>query len=209
MIRGKVEGMIKDEGDVVGWDENQRVGPRLLAAKASIIRLIPKILPEDVEPEFYQLFLQHDDFGVHNMEILVGTEDARITSLYDWETGCVVPGILIEIDFSAAGFDMGVKENGEPWVNVRTPPAEGDMYEKHAEAYLEVSLLIITKFCVPCNAVTQYMVPLTLFLIPQVSLSPSAYNACFEFNSTLPKSISAVRYNLTGILPNLKLNTEL
>ncbi|UPL02379.1 hypothetical protein LCI18_013313 [Fusarium solani-melongenae] len=86
-FKAKVETMIKNEGDIIGW-------------------------PEDNET--------HDDFGIHNMLNLV-TESGQtsITSLFDWETGCVVPVVLSKIVFFIAGGDLTIDENGEPSVYIR------------------------------------------------------------------------------------------
>lgn len=68
------------------------VGARLLADEGghleSILRVINKILPQDHESGLYDRFLQHEDMSL-NLE----DDDAEITSLYDWETGFVIPRI--------------------------------------------------------------------------------------------------------------------
>lgn len=68
----------------------------------------------------YRLVLQHDDFGIHNMSVDVAQAgEISLTSVYDWETGCIIPLILAEIDFSVAGCDLIVDENGQPSVHTR------------------------------------------------------------------------------------------
>lgn len=87
MFKAKVEALIKNEGDIIGWEvDQQHVGTKALAARASLLRLIDVILPDD-DDELYRLVLQHDDFGIHNMSVFVD-EDGHltITSVYDWET---------------------------------------------------------------------------------------------------------------------------
>ena len=82
---------------MIGWeDDNNTVGPITTAAKQSLLRLIPHIMPTDSDQtSLYHLVLEHSDFGIHNISI---TMDANgqplVTSLYDWETGCIVPAIL-------------------------------------------------------------------------------------------------------------------
>lgn len=82
------------------------------------------------------------------MSICTDDESATITSLYDWETGCVVPGLLTELSFVAGGFDIGVQENGEPLLDVRRP-TEGEQYESHSQNYLEVSLIVMMHCATP------------------------------------------------------------
>ncbi|KAJ3457056.1 hypothetical protein MRS44_014197 [Fusarium solani] len=42
-----------------------------------------------------------------------------ITSIFDWETGCIVPFALSEITFLVAGWNLTIDEDGEPSVYVR------------------------------------------------------------------------------------------
>ncbi|KXT05085.1 hypothetical protein AC578_7553 [Pseudocercospora eumusae] len=60
------------------------------------------MLPEEDSSHacLYRLVLDHGDFGIHNMNI---DESPRITSLFDWETGCIVPAILRDTNLSVAG----------------------------------------------------------------------------------------------------------
>ena len=97
LFTSKVEATIRNIGDMIGWEsDNATVGPIAAAAKQSLLRLIPHIIPADGDQDMlYRLVLEHGDFGIHNMSI---TTDANsqplVTSLYDWETGCIVPAIL-------------------------------------------------------------------------------------------------------------------
>ncbi|KAG5338672.1 hypothetical protein C0989_006677 [Termitomyces sp. Mn162] len=96
-LMSKIEATIKNIGDKIGWKEDHAtVGPITFAAKQSLLRLIPHIMPEDRnEPSLYRFVLDHGDYGIHNMSIT--TDDSGhplVTSLYDWEFGCVTPAIL-------------------------------------------------------------------------------------------------------------------
>jgi hypothetical protein len=69
-------------------------------------------MPADSDQaSLYRLVLDHGDFGIHNMSI---TKDANsqplVTSLYDWETGCIVPAILSDPLIAVAG-DLATDEN--------------------------------------------------------------------------------------------------
>lgn len=121
MLKAKVEGLIANQGDRIGWEEDKlTVGPLASAAKQSLLRLITLILPEGDDEVLYRLVLQHDDFGLHNMSIDVDEEEElSLTSVYDWETGCIIPVILTEIEFSLSGCDLIVDERGEPSVRSR------------------------------------------------------------------------------------------
>jgi hypothetical protein len=79
------------------------------------LRLIPHIMPTDSDQtSLYRLVLEHGDFGIHNMSI---TRDANgqplVTSLYDWETGCIVPAILSD-PLMAVTVDLVTDENAAP-----------------------------------------------------------------------------------------------
>jgi len=84
-------------------------------AKQSLLRLIPHIMPTDSdEVSPYRLVLEHGDFGVHNMSI---TTDANgqplVTSIYDWETGCIVPAMLSDPGMVVT-VDLVTDENAAP-----------------------------------------------------------------------------------------------
>lgn len=92
----KIEEMIGKEGDPIGWpDDPHVVGPLALAAKSSLLRFIPLVMPLDSADThgFYRLVLEHGDFGIHNMTITEG-EHPEVTSLFDWDTAHIVPAIL-------------------------------------------------------------------------------------------------------------------
>lgn len=127
MLKAKVEGLIGNEGDSIGWEEDKlTVGPLAFAAKQSLLRFIPLMLPEGDDEVLYRLVLQHDDFGIHNMSVDVDEAgEPSLTSVYDWETGCIVPIILTEIEFSIAGCDLIVDEKGEPSVHIRSDLERG------------------------------------------------------------------------------------
>ena len=83
---------------MIGWEsDNVTVGPVAAAAKQSLLRLIPHILPTDGDKgHLYSLVLEHGDFGIHNMTITIDpeTKQPSVSSLYDWETGCITPAVL-------------------------------------------------------------------------------------------------------------------
>lgn len=123
MLKAKVEGLIGYQGDRIGWDEDKlTVGPLASAAKQSLLRLIPLSLPEgDDEALYYRLVLQHDDFGIHN--ISVDEDEAgelSLTSVYDWETGCIIPIILTEISSLLPDATWSSTRKGEPSVHLRS-----------------------------------------------------------------------------------------
>lgn len=73
MLKAKVEGLIGNQGDRIGWEEDKlTVGPLTSAAKQSLLRLKPLILLEGDEEILCRLVLQHDDFGLHNIAIEIG-----------------------------------------------------------------------------------------------------------------------------------------
>ncbi|KAJ6557356.1 hypothetical protein DFH09DRAFT_543815 [Mycena vulgaris] len=123
----KVEEMIKNEGDMIGWESDHNVvGPIAASAKRSLLRLIPLIFPVDENHGgFYRLVLEHGDFGIHNMTITDSVTSSRVTSLYDWETGHIVPALLSDPQI-ATGIDFEIDGDGCPILSgmVKDPPAK-------------------------------------------------------------------------------------
>lgn len=142
LLTSKVEATIRNIGDMIGWeDDNNTVGPIAVAAKQSLLRLIPHIVPLDSdETSLYRLVLDHGDFGIHNMSI---TMDANglplVTSLYDWETGCIVPAILSD-PLMAVTVDLVTNEKAAPSitrVSDDKTPDELAQYMTWATQYFE------------------------------------------------------------------------
>lgn len=144
LFRARIEAIIGDEGDTIGFSESgYKVGERLLAAKQTLLRVIPHILPEGEDSLLYRFVLQHDDLGLHNLCIFMDESgQMAVTSIYDWETANIVPVILSEFDFSIAGCDLRVDEAGRPWVHIRSPyEAEAGRQvnnQQHSEDLLRV-----------------------------------------------------------------------
>lgn len=143
LFTAKVEATIRNLGDMIGWESDENtVGPAAMAAKESLLRFIPHMMPpaDNGEDALYRLVLEHGDFGIHNMSITTDKDgQPLVTSLYDWETGCVVPAILsdplmaVEIDLMA-GEDAGpsltrVSSSSEPSTRVQ--------YMEYSKQYFE------------------------------------------------------------------------
>lgn len=122
ILKAKVEGLIGNQGNRIGWEEDKlTVGPLASAAKRSLLRLIPLILPEGDEEVLPRLVLQHDDFCLHEKSIDVDKAgELSLTSLYEWETGCIIRTILTQIEFLIDGCYLIVDEKGELWVHMRS-----------------------------------------------------------------------------------------
>jgi len=130
---------------MIGWEsDNNTVGPIAVAAKQSLLRLIPHIIPTDSdESSLYRLVLDHGDFGIHNMSI---TMDANglplVTSLFDWETGSIVPAILSN-PMMTVTVDLVTNEKGAPSitrVSDDTTPDELTQYMTWATQYFKVRI---------------------------------------------------------------------
>lgn len=110
----KIHATIGNLGEMIGWEsDNETVGPMVVTAKHSLLRIIPHILPQEIadQPQLYRLVLKHGDFGIHNMSI---TDDGcNIISLFDWETGCIAPAILSDPLMSVI-VDLAADENAGP-----------------------------------------------------------------------------------------------
>lgn len=85
---------------------------------------------DDDQNSLYRLVLNHGDFGIHNMSIKIDTSgQPLVTSLYDWETGCIVPAILSD-PLMAVIVDLVTDENATPSIT-RVPhdATPGDLAE--------------------------------------------------------------------------------
>lgn len=128
---------------MIGWeDDNNTVGPIAAATKQSLLRLIPHIMPADSDQtSLYCLILEHGDFGVHNMSITMDADSQPlVTSLYDWETGCIVPAILSD-PVMALAVDLTTDENAAPSVTRVLKDATPDGHEQYmtwARLYFKV-----------------------------------------------------------------------
>ena len=101
---------------MIGWpSDNATVGPVAFAAKHSLLKLIPYLLPaESEEVDLYRLVLDHGDFGIHNMTIMMNADGQPIvTSIFDWETGSIVPALLSDPEMVVT-VDLIIGENGRP-----------------------------------------------------------------------------------------------
>ena len=99
---------------MIGWESDYNtVGPIAAAAKCSLLRLIPHILPQEIadRPTLYRLVLEQGDFGIHNMSIT--TDEYTVTSMFDWETGCIAPAILSD-PLMAVEVDLVTDEDASP-----------------------------------------------------------------------------------------------
>ncbi|KAJ3047222.1 hypothetical protein HK097_000112 [Rhizophlyctis rosea] len=121
LLTAKIESMIGKEGDPIGvdWKESEFVvGPKASAAKQSLLRIIPLILPhEDEKYAFYRFVLEHSDFGVHNMSIALTSGQPHITSVFDWETGHIVPAILSDPESVLLPVDLNIDSDGEAMIS--------------------------------------------------------------------------------------------
>lgn len=143
LFTAKVEATIRNLGDMIGWESDEvTVGPVALAAKQSLLRFIPHMTPaDDSEASLYRLVLEHGDFGIHNMSITTDADgQPLVTSLYDWETGCIVPALLSD-PLMAVEIDLVADENAEPsltWVPSYTKPITHVQYMEYSKHYFEV-----------------------------------------------------------------------
>ena len=143
LITSKIEATIGNIGDMIGWeDDNNTVGPIAAAAKRSLLRLIPHTMPTDNdENSLYRLVLEHGDFGIHNMSITMDDNGLPlVTSLYDWETGSIVPAILSN-PLMAVAADLVTNENANPSITRVPHYATSDdsaQYMTWARQYFQV-----------------------------------------------------------------------
>ncbi|KAL6897222.1 3-hydroxybutyryl-CoA dehydratase [Trichoderma evansii] len=130
----KIEATIKNVGDMIGWgDDHNTVGPIAAAAKKSLLSLIPHIMPKGGDEDIlYRFVIDHGDFGIHNMSIIMNVnQQPRITSLYDWETECIVPAILSD-PLMAVIVDLTIDKNANPAVTRLSDTMTADELEEAA-----------------------------------------------------------------------------
>lgn len=127
-------------------EESPVLGTRLSAIELSLRKLVPRILPrsscKSQEVATYRLVLDNGDFGIHNMTVLGEGEGApHVTSVFDWEEGCIVPALLSQ-PMMIVTADLILTENGEPgirrWGDGDTPSKMAE-YMTWARTYYEVS----------------------------------------------------------------------
>lgn len=168
VLESKIEATIRNAGDMIGWeDDKETVGPVALAAKESLLRAIPLILPEeDTSNSLYRFVLDHGDYGIHNASVAVGADGKpKVTSLFDWETGIIVPAILSYPEVAVAGVDLTTDNLGTPSVS-RLPnvATENELreYAAWAHHYVQVSVCAWTTnrleapsdYCRSCRSCT-------------------------------------------------------
>jgi len=113
-LTAKLDEAVPDSG-TIDWDENRTVvGPAAMRAKQLLLQLIPLVMPSEGDQlDLYRLVLEHGDFGLHNMTI---TNAPSVTSLYDWESGHIVPAILSDPQMSIY-VDLGIDGDGRPAIS--------------------------------------------------------------------------------------------
>lgn len=141
LFTAKIEATIGNIGDMIGWDsDHNTVGPMAAAAKQSLLRLIPHMMPVG-EASLYRLVLDHGDFGIHNMSIMEdGDDKLLVTSVYDWEVGCIVPAILSD-PLMIAPVDLETDGDANPIITrvpEDTSPERLAEYATWAETYCKV-----------------------------------------------------------------------
>ncbi|KAF4119353.1 hypothetical protein GMORB2_4872 [Geosmithia morbida] len=105
LVRARIEAVFATGGDEAEGKDVKDSNAVLDGVRRTLLRLLSLSLPRDGseqrqkhrEAELYRFVLDHGDFGIHNMTLARDDDDMpRITSVFDWEHGCVVPAILSE-----------------------------------------------------------------------------------------------------------------
>lgn len=144
VLESKIKATIRNLGDMIGWESDEEiVGPIAFAAKQSLLRAIPYLMPpENSDGSLYRLVLEHGDFGIHNTSIAKDVNDQPLlTSLYDWETACIAPALLSDPLVVVSPVDLTMDEDGRPSVTrlPENPTSEElETYATWARYYIEV-----------------------------------------------------------------------
>lgn len=135
--------LLKAEVEVtVGANAATASAARNLELRDALIKLIPSVVPQPKDAEendvLYRFVLDHGDFGVHNMTVTADPACLpRVTSVFDWEGGSIVPAILTEPKMFVT-VDLTIGRCGRPsigrWGDGDTPD-KMDEYEHWSEVY--------------------------------------------------------------------------
>lgn len=123
--------------------DNNVVGPFAAAAKQSLLRLVPFLLPPETRhATFYRLVIDHGDYGMWNMTSTIDEDEKPlITSIFGWDTSTVVPAIFSDLKLSVE-IDLVADHYGNPAVT-RLPPdasaAKLAQYKVWSRQYITVS----------------------------------------------------------------------
>ncbi|KAI7977527.1 hypothetical protein EIK77_000477, partial [Talaromyces pinophilus] len=116
LLNAKIEATITNLGDPIGWPtDNNVVGPFAAAAKQSLLRLVPFLLPPETRHgTFYRLVIDHGDYGMWNMTSTID-EDQKplITSLFGWDMSSIVPAIFSDLKLGVE-IDLVADDYGNP-----------------------------------------------------------------------------------------------
>ncbi|KAK5996713.1 hypothetical protein PT974_02053 [Cladobotryum mycophilum] len=146
LITSKIEATVGDIGDSIGQDHGM-AGPIAAAAKAakeSLMRFVPHMLPTDVnQSSLYRLVLEHGDFGIHNMTVTIAENSNQplVTSLYDWERGCIVPAILSDPMMAMPVNSVIDEDSFEPYMTQALPnttPSDPQEFSTLTKEYFRV-----------------------------------------------------------------------
>jgi hypothetical protein len=143
VLATKIEATIRNPGDMVGWeDDEETVGPVASSAKKSLLSVLPLILPsEDAGGRLYRHVLEHGDYEIHNVSIKTSPDGLPlVTSVFDWETACMVPAFLADPLVAVIGADLGAGGDGKSYVArpQDQPQLDLDLYGTWTRRYNEV-----------------------------------------------------------------------
>lgn len=116
LLQAKIEATITNLGDPIGWPTDKNVvGPFAAAAKQSLLRVIPYLLPaETSHGTFYRFVIDHGDYAMWNMTSAIDeNEKPLITSLFGWDMSSVIPAIFSDLKFGIE-IDLLADEYGNP-----------------------------------------------------------------------------------------------
>lgn len=116
LLRAKIEATIANLGDPIGWPQsNNVVGPFAIAAKQSLLRILPYLLPPETRHgTFYRFVVDHGDYAMWNMTSTFDDNGKPlITSVFGWDMSSVIPAIFSELKLSVE-IDLTADEYGNP-----------------------------------------------------------------------------------------------
>lgn len=134
----------------VGEDvyENYTTGVSAVVIKRKLLRLLPRLLPEN--DFLYRPVLEHNYYGVQHMSVVTDENGVpTITSVFDWKNAVVLPAILSN-PVLAVTVDLVLNENVEPHFSRAALLASDNkraQYMSWSEDYFEVILAVGKCMC--------------------------------------------------------------
>lgn len=135
VFESKIKAIIGNQSDMIGFEDvNYTVSPIAATAKQSLLRLFPYILSADSD------FPPLSSCSGARPITLDANGRPLVTSVYDWEIGCVLPAILSD-PLMKVGFDLVEDKKGNRLITGEVEdatPEDRAEHMRYASAYYKI-----------------------------------------------------------------------